>query len=211
MYGSRPSRSTRYQGKNFTGPLGNFWQGTGVTDSNGDGVGNAPYTLTPATQDYPGAVMITDPAPLVGSLPAYKVTKSAPITNTSGVGALPQQGGFPSSLQQQSGGVQPAVTSGSAPSPFTGVLPLGLTPQGQPPNPVIGFLVGFWWLIPVALVVSAACGIWYERSRRWRRDLSPAPDPVRESRNATVVQKIRRGRTAGAAWAWVCGPPSCRT
>jgi len=177
----------QYQGKNFSGPLGNYWQGAGATDSNGDGIGDAPYTLAPAGQSYPGAVMITDSAPLVGPLSAYTVTKSMPITNTSGMGALPQQGGFPSSLQQQ-GGVQPAVTSGLVPSAFTGFLPSGLTPQGQPPNPVIGFIIGFWWLIPVALVISAACGIWYERSRRRRREFSPAPTTVRDSRNVTVVQ-----------------------
>jgi len=179
-----------YQGRNMTGPLGNYWQGAGTTDSNGNGVGDAPYPLAPAGQDYPGAVMITDSAPLAGPLSAYTVTKSAPVTNTSGAAGLTQPGGLPSS--QQLGGVQPAITSGgSAPSPFTGVLPSGFTPQGQQPpnNPVIGFLITFWWLVPVALVVSAACGIWYERSRRKRREPSPAPDPARDSRSATVVQK----------------------
>src|SRR5208283_5332726 len=38
-------------------------------------------------------------------------------------------------------------------------------------------------------VVSAACGIWYERSRRQRREPHPAPDSARDFRNATVVQK----------------------
>ena len=179
-----------YLGKNFSGPLGNYWQGTAATDSNsnsnGDGVGDAPYTLAPSGQNYPGAVMITDAAPLVSPLSAYTVTTSAPIANTSGTGGLTQP---ENPLSQQSGGVQPASTSGSAPSPFTGVLPSGFMPQGQPPNPVIGILIQFWWLIPVALVVSAACGIWYERSRRQRREPHPAPDSARDFRNATVVQK----------------------
>ena len=37
----------QYQGKNFTGPLGNHWQGAGTADSNGDGVGDASFTLVP--------------------------------------------------------------------------------------------------------------------------------------------------------------------
>jgi len=162
-----------YLGKNFSGPLGNYWQGAAATDSNGDGVGDVPYTLAPSGQNYPGAVMITDAAPLAGPLSAYTVTTSAPIANTSGRG----------------GPAQPTSTSGSAPSSFTGVFPSGFTPQGQPPNPVIGILIQFWWLIPVALVVSAACGIWYERSRRQKQEPRPAPDSARDFRNATVVQK----------------------
>ena len=69
------------------------------------------------------------------------------------------------------------------------LLPSEIIPQGQPPNPVIGFFIQFWWLIPVALVVSAACGIWFEQSRRQRRESLSAPVTSRDSRNATVVQK----------------------
>ncbi len=175
-----------YHGKNYSGPLGNYWQGAGVTNNDGDGIGNAPYTLAPAGQNYPGAIAVTDPAPLISSLSAYTITTSAPFTNTTVAGNLPQPGGFASSPHQ--GDIQSAVTSGSASSPFSD-FPSGITPQGGPPNPVIGILIQFWWLIPVALVISAACGIWYERSRRRRWDLSLAPDPVRASPNATVVSK----------------------
>ncbi len=174
-----------YQGKNFSGPLGNFWQGASVTDSSGHGIGDTPYTLAPVGTDYPGAVMIVDSAPLASPLSAYTVTKSASITNFSGVGGLTQPGGF----FQQPGNAQPEVTSGSSPSRFTGLLPSEIIPQGQPPNPVIGFFIQFWWLIPVALVVSAACGIWFEQSRRQRRESLSAPVTSRDSRNATVVQK----------------------
>ena len=35
----------QYRGKDFSGPLGNFWTGAGATDSNGDGIGDEPFTL----------------------------------------------------------------------------------------------------------------------------------------------------------------------
>ena len=41
----------------------------------------------------------------------------------------------------------------------------------------------------MAIVVSAACGIWYERSRRRRRDLTLEHGPTPAAWNATVVQK----------------------
>ncbi|MFZ2074916.1 MAG: protein kinase [Methanoregula sp.] len=180
----------QYQGKNFTGPLGNHWQGAGTADSNGDGVGDASFTLVPGGQDHPGAVAITDSAPLVGPLSAYTITKSAPFADD--LTNLRQQGGSGTPVSLQSGGVQPVITSGgAAQSQFSGGLPSGLSPQGQQPpnNPVIGFLITFWWLIPVAIVVSAACGIWYERSRRRRRDLIPEHGPAPAAWNTTVVQK----------------------
>ena len=75
-----------YHGKNYSGPLGNYWQGAGVTNNDGDGIGNAPYTLAPAGQNYPGAIAVTDPVPLISSLSAYTITTSAPFTNTTVAG-----------------------------------------------------------------------------------------------------------------------------
>ncbi|HVP96860.1 protein kinase domain-containing protein [Methanoregula sp.] len=184
---SSTGQEYQYRGGNFTGPLGNFWQVAGITDASGDGVGASPYTISPSRQQDQNAVVITDTAPLAAPPSAYTVTKSAPDTNlTGGTGQFPP-GGLPSSLQQ--GGVQPTLTLGiSGQSPLAGGLPSGQGPQGQPPNPLIGFLIGFWYLIPVAIVISAACGIWYERSRRKKHGPAPAPDPARDSRNATIVQ-----------------------
>jgi parallel beta-helix repeat protein len=186
----------QYQGKNFSGPLGNFWGGAGATDSNGDGIGDEPFTLAQAGQNSPGAAGITDMAPLVSSPAAYTLTKSALTVNASRSGGLEPPAGFKSSLQPDN--VQASVTSGSSLSPFTGALPpSGENPQGQPPNPVIGFLIQFWWLIPVALLISAVCGIWFERSRRRGRDHLPADQTPYESRNATVVKKPADTSLAG--------------
>ncbi|ABS55268.1 protein kinase [Methanoregula boonei 6A8] len=188
----------QYQGKNLTGPLGNHWPGAGSADNNGDGVGDSSFSLVPGGQAYPGAVTITDSAPLVASLSAYTITKAVPFVDISGAG-LRQQSGFPAS--QQSGGIQPGTTSGGAIQPVptsggagqslsgglpSGSLPSDLNQQIQPPNPVVGFLINFWYLIPVALVISVAAGIWFERSRRKKPD---HPEPARDTRNATVVQK----------------------
>ena len=145
-----------------------------------------------------GAVAITDSAPLVGPLSAYTITKSAPFADD--LTNLRQQGGSGTPVSLQSGGVQPVITSGgAAQSQFSGGIPSGLSPQGQQPpnNPVIGFLITFWWLIPVAIVVSAACGIWYERSRRRRRDLIPEHGPAPAAWNTTVVQKSAEQTSPG--------------
>jgi parallel beta-helix repeat protein len=186
----------QYQGKDFSGPLGNFWAGSGATDSNGNGVGDKPLSLASAGQNSPdGAVGITDPAPLVSPPVAYTLTKSALAVNASPLGGLEPPAGLQSSLQPDN--VQASVTSGSSQSPFTGALPSGKNLQNQPPNPVVGFIIQFWWLIPVALLVSAAGGIWFERSRRKGRDHPPAGQTLYESRNATVVKKPADASLAG--------------
>jgi hypothetical protein len=177
----------QYQGKDFSGPVGNFWAGSGATDNNGDGIGDDPFSLASAGQNSPGAVGITDPAPLVSPPLFYTLTNSALTVNASTLGGLEPPSGFPSSLRPDN--VQASVTYGSSQLPFIGSLPSGQNPQGQPPNPVTGFLIQFWWLIPVALLISAAGGIWFERSRRRGRDHLPADQTPYESRNATVVKK----------------------
>lgn len=186
----------QYQGKDFSGPLGNFWTGSGATDNNGDGVGDEPFSLASAGQNSPGgAVGITDPAPLVSPPVSYTLTKSALAVNTSPLGGLEPPAGFQSSLQPDN--VQAQITSGSSQSPFTGEIPSGQNHQGQLPNPVVVFLIQFWWLIPIALLISAAGGIWFERSRRKGRDNPPTDQTPYESRNATVVKKPADTSLAG--------------
>ena len=181
----------QYRGKDFSGPLGNFWTGAGATDSNGDGIGDEPFTLVPAGQNSHGAAGITDPAPLASPPSAFTLTNSALAVNTSPLGGLEPPAGLPSSLQPDN--VQVAITSGSSLSPYSGPLQSGQNPQGQPPNPVTGFIIQFWWLVPVALVISAVGGIWFERSRRRGQEHLPHDHtPSWESRNVTVV-KIRPG------------------
>jgi serine/threonine protein kinase len=70
-----------------------------------------------------------------------------------------------------------------------------MTPLGQPPNPFVGVLIQYWWLIPVAIVISVIAGIWFERSRRRGMDRSPADPalPSYDSRNVTVVKKPADG------------------
>ncbi|MGA9085114.1 MAG: protein kinase domain-containing protein [Methanoregula sp.] len=177
----------QYRGKDFSGPLGNFWTGAGATDSNGDGIGDEPFTLVSAGQNSHGAAGITDPAPLASPPSAFTLTNSALAVNTSPLGGLEPPAGLPSSLQPDN--VQVAITSGSSLSPYTGPLQLGQNPQGQPPNPVTGFIIQFWWLVPVALVISAVGGIWFERSRRRGQEHLPHDHtPSWESRNVTVVK-----------------------
>jgi len=82
-----------------------------------------------------------------------------------------------------------AGSLGSSQLPQTGLSIFGQSPGQGPPNPVIGFLIQFWWLIPIALFISAAGGIWFERSRKKRELLKDYDEPV-SSRNATVVAKV---------------------
>ena len=183
-------------GQGFLRPLGNFWAGSGVTDSNGDGVGDEPFSLASAGQNSPGsAVEITDPAPLVSLPVSYTLTKSALAVNTSPLGNLEPPAGFQFSLQPDN--VQASVTSGVSLLPFTGAPQSGKNLQGQPPNPLTGFLIQFWWLIPIAILISAAGGIWFERSRRRGRDHLPPDQTPYESRNATVVKKPADTSLAG--------------
>ena len=73
-----------------------------------------------------------------------------------------------------------------------------MTPQGQPPNPFVGVLIQFWWLIPVAILISAVGGIWFERFRRRREPNNVPADhlPV-DARNVTVVKNLKGGVSSG--------------
>ena len=180
-----------YQGENFSGPLGNYWPGATVTDSNGDGVGDTPYTPATSSVTMNGATGVIDPAPLASPPSEYTVTKSVVPLNATRLGDLMQPSGDQglAQSQQQPENPQSENTPGFSSGPFAGSQQ-GSNPKGPVPTPVAGFLIQFWWLVPVAIIVAAIGGILFERSRRKTRGTAaPADHPAPDPKNATVVRK----------------------
>ena len=184
----------QYNGRDFSGPLGNYWAGAGVTDSNGDGIGDTAFSPAPAPSGdtVHSASDVTDSAPLVSSPSAYTIIKSASSVNATRLGDLNPPSGLQQSLQPDNR--QVSANPGSS---LSGVSP-AQTPQGQPPSLYVGILVQFWWLIPVAILISVVAGIWFERSRRRRAsDNAPTEDLPADSRNVTVVKKPKEAVSQG--------------
>jgi len=185
----------QYKGATFSGPLGNYWAGTTFLDTDGNGVGDTPYTSDAHEGTTPGNSGLIDQAPLVSPPSAYTVTSSSVLVNATGLGNLMQPRGDLVMDQSIQSNNPPSSGSISPSEPFTGSLQQsqGLLPEGQQPpnNPIGGFLARFWWLVPVAIVVSVAGGILFERSRRRMKAAVPAdsPPPPPAARNATVVKK----------------------
>lgn len=179
----------QYKGGAFSGPLGNYWAGTTFSDTDGNGVGDTPYTPDAPVGTTPGTSGVIDQAPLVSLPSAYTVTASSVPFNATGLGTMMQprddQVQSPQQDRPQSSG------SGLTNEPFTGSQQQGQGPDSQQPpnNPVGGFLARFWWLVPIAIIISVAGGILFERSRRRAKAAAREDSAPPAARNATVVKK----------------------
>jgi eukaryotic-like serine/threonine-protein kinase len=168
----------QYAGKDYTGQVGNFWSGYAGTDNNGDGVGDSYYVVQSNIQGPGTGADVADRAPLVHPPASYTLVSVASPFNTSPSNGVLRPQDF-LGLQQQGN----LPVSGSGPSPAENADPSAVR------NPLFPYLIQYWWVIPIALVISAVAGIWFER--KWKRR-----DPVAEhdsntisSRNATIINK----------------------
>lgn len=176
-----------YAGNEYTGQVGNYWAGYSGKDENGDGIGDTPYVIQ---EDVPGelpadmqggaaqgipmqgiAFGLVDRAPLIAPPLSYTLVSVAGRLN-----ATPADSGF------QQRGYQP-VSGMPLPQDTSDLF-------GGPRNPYVPYLIQYWWIVPVALIVCIAGGIWF--GRRWRgqkHDGKPDAAPKDTLRNATVVRK----------------------
>jgi len=158
----------QYGGRNFAGSLGNYWKKYTGTLTEGNGIGTVPYTVQQNTSSNPDAKSpgsLTDMAPLVSPPDMYTLLGSE--------------------------GQQPAAVPGGSVIPkdnlaFHSAGPGGVS-VGPPPFP--GDLVQYWWIVPIALIVSAVAGIWYERIRRRRENAEFQEGEGNTGSKTTVVKK----------------------
>jgi len=175
----------KYAGQEFTGQVGNFWSGYTGADNNGDGIGDAVYTIQSDNSGPNGISGATDRAPLVSPPESYTLVSVAnPFNLTRVDGTLPTPE-F-SGIQQQPGnqmGLGNLPVSGSSLFPAENAIPSAVR------NPLFPYLIQYWWVIPIALVICVVAGIWFER--KWKRRETVAGDDrdVNSSRNITVVKK----------------------
>ena len=207
---SSGSQVYQYQGKEYTGRVGNFWSRYNGTDANGDGIGDTAFSIdggTPAADlqvqggaaqgESPGGPNalsgsgdrgLVDRAPLVSLPKSYTLVSVA----ASPFNASPSEGSMlgrpPFSEIPQTGVPQQEYLTGQGNLPLSGNNPL--PSQGAAPgNPFFPYLLQYWWVIPIAFVVCVIAGIWF--GRRWRHARPSPPDTGSAGallRNATVVK-----------------------
>jgi len=176
----------QYAGREYTGQVGNFWAGYTGTDDNNDGIGDTVYTIQSEQSDVFGPTTgtgVTDRAPLVSPPEAYTLVGAANPFNTSLMEGIMRPPDV-SVLQQQQGNTQQGnqpVSSGPAPAGT-------VDPSAAIQNPFFPYLVQYWWVIPLAIIISAGAGIWFERKWRRRVPVAGRDEAVNPSRNITVVK-----------------------
>ena len=156
----------QYGERNFAGPLGNYWKKNTGSFTTGNGVGTVPYVVqqNASSPDSKSPGSLIDRAPLVSPPDRYTLLGS----------------------EEQ----QPVTPHGSAiPRENTGfpAANFGGGSGGQPPFP--GILIQYWWIVPIALVISAVAGIWYERIRRRRENAEFQEGGGNTGGKTTVVKK----------------------
>lgn len=165
-WSSRPGEY-QYDGRSFAGSLGNYWKKYTGTLTAGNGVGTIPYIVQQNASSSPGTKSpgsLTDRAPLVSHPDRY---------------TLPGR-----EDQQPVAAPGPVIPKENAAFHSTG--PGGVS-GGPPPFP--GNLVQYWWIVPIALIVSAVAGIWYERIRRRKETAGIMEREENAGGKTTVVKK----------------------
>jgi eukaryotic-like serine/threonine-protein kinase len=193
---SSGSQIYQYGGKDYTGRVGNFWSGYHGTDTNGDGIGDTAYTIKTETQgEAPGPNAgsgFIDRSPLISLPSSYTLVSVASPFNTSPINGIlqpPESSGLP----QQGNLPQP----GNLPVSYSGPSPAEIANRSADRNPVFPYLVQYWWVIPIALVISAVAGIWFERKWKRREPAAGGDTGGSSSRNVTVVKKTLPAETEG--------------
>lgn len=187
-----PPGEYRYNGKTFISQLGNYWKQYRVSDLNNDGIGDVPYKLqqgTTRSRDFENRSAITDPAPLIASPSAYTLIQirepGAPAGTSqpdSGLQNSPQ-GDVAAGIQQSEKSVRQTSLAGFTENP------------GGPPGLIFRIALDFWWLILGIMLLSAAAGIWFERTRKQANSQTQEGEfRGTQSRNATVVTRHDTGQ-----------------
>ena len=194
-----------FQGSSFSGPMGNSWKAYTGTDTDGNGVGDTPFTVTGSATGPSGIMEVLDRAPLTALPGSYTLL----VKNTSAVNTtLPSDASRPMDLGagrqqvqlQLPPGADSNVLQGQYPGDISSTVPGKITspPGGIAMLPRI--LMDYWWAIGIVIILSLVGGVIFERSRR--RTHLPLPEKfnrTRPSANTTLVQGsgATGGRTAG--------------
>ena len=87
MHGSPPARNTSTSGAILPARSGIHGRATQAADSNGDGIGDTPYTINGFPVSL-GETAIVDRAPLVSGPESYTLVRSAGLVNITGMDQL---------------------------------------------------------------------------------------------------------------------------